>query len=68
MGQTSVSAHWWWQGLQACFQLLFGRAALMSDPCWRLLPLQLKGAPHILWPRAACPAWPPLGPCQPLQS
>lgn len=47
--------------------LVSGRAGLMSDSCWRLLPLWLNGAPHILWPRAAHPVWPSLGLCQSLQ-
>lgn len=31
-------------------------------------PTVVLWCPHILWPRAAHPAWPPLGPRQPLQA
>lgn len=46
--------------------LVSGRAALMSDPCWRRPPLWLYGAPTFCGPgllaqRGLC--WPPASPC-----
>ena len=66
--QACVSARWWWTGTP-------GPAS--SPRVWQGSPnvrSMLEAAPsvvtrctHILWPRAACPAWPLLAPRQPLQ-
>lgn len=55
------------QGLQACLQPVSGRAALMSDPLEAAPTAVERGSPHSV-AQGCCPAWPALGPCQPLQS